>query len=225
MKFLLAAAAAILIPAGSAAAQDDSWSLDGYVGGVSDYRDRGISLSDRDPAALASLGLFHDGGFYLGMDAATIDGFGDADARAEFYAGYSIDRGDFIYDLSVELDTIHGDSSQFYPEFRFSAARDFGLAYTRAGVAYAPGGRWSNPSDQSVYVFGDLEIPVPTQPWLTIIGSVGHDVRSDSENLWDWSAGLSAFVGDFEVTATYMNSEFDGRLGRGRFVAGIRLFF
>lgn len=207
-------------------AQDEwSLSLDGYVGVTSDYRDRGLSLSDRDFAAVASVGAFFDNGFYTGVDAGNVDTPNGGDARLEFFAGYSLDTGGYVYDFSVELDSIHGDGSQYYPEFKASISRDFGLAFTRAGVAYAPDGRWSNPNNQSVYGFADLEIPVPNMPALTIIGHVGRDFRSDIQNLWDWSAGLSAFVGDAELSVSYEKSSFDGRIGSGRVIVGARLYF
>ena len=214
------------VVSGAAHAQDEwSLSLDGYVGLTSDYRDRGVSLSDRDFAAVASVGAFFDNGFYVGVDAGTVDTLNGGDARIETFAGYTIDTGSYIYDFSVELDSIHGDGSQYYPEFKASMSRDFGLAFTRAGVAYAPGGRWTNPNNQSFYSFADLEIPVPNMPALTIVGHVGRDFRSDVENLWDWSVGLSAFVGDAELTVTYDKSTFDGRIGSGRVIFGARMYF
>ncbi len=207
-------------------AQDEwSLSLDGYVGVTSDYRDRGLSLSDRDFAAVGSIGAFFENGFYTGVDAGTVDTANGGDARLEFFAGYSVDTGSYVYDFSVELDSIHGDSSQYYPEFKASVSRDFGLAFTRAGLAYAPGGRWANPNNQSFYSFADLEIPVPNMPALTIIGHVGRDFRNDIENLWDWSVGLSAFLGDAELNVSYEKSSFDGRIGSGRIIVGARMYF
>lgn len=201
------------------------FSIDGYVGIVTDYRDRGLSLSDRDIAVTGSLGLFHENGFYIGVDAASIDnGFG-ADVRTELFAGYTVDKGDYIYNVSFELDGIHGNGSDYYPELKASVARDFGLAFTRFGTAFAPDGRWSAPQSDSLYFYGDVELPVPTMPSLTIVTHLGHDFRSDINNLWDWSVGLSAFVGDVEFTATYDKSSLDQRIGRGRFIVGARLYF
>ncbi|MBO6506648.1 MAG: hypothetical protein JJ850_01325 [Kordiimonadaceae bacterium] len=225
-KNLIATALTVGLFASPAMAQDEwSLSLDGYVGVTTDYRDRGLSLSDRDFAAVVSVGAFFDNGFYAGVDAGTVDTANGGDARLELFAGYSLDTGGYVYDFSVEVDSIHGDSSQYYPEFKASISRDFGLAFTRAGVAYAPGGRWVNPNNQSFYSFADLEIPVPNMPSLTIIGHVGRDFRSDIENLWDWSVGLSAFVGDAELSVTYDKSSFDGRIGSGRVIVGARMYF
>ncbi|NVJ99224.1 MAG: hypothetical protein HWE25_13800 [Alphaproteobacteria bacterium] len=210
-----------------AAAQDDGGlAIDGYVGVVSDFRDRGLSLSDKDPAVVASVGAFADSGFYGGVVGAYFDGTVGADTKLEFYGGYQIDKGDYIYDFSVELDTYHGEgSSDLFPEFKASVARDFGLAFVRAGAAYAPDGRWNLPDNDSLYIFTDLEVPVPTMPELTLIGRIGHDFRQDRSNLWDWGIGLSAFINQVEVSLMYENSSLDHSAGDGRLVLGARLYF
>lgn len=207
-------------------AQDGSgFSIDGYIGGLTDYRDRGVSLSDRELALAGSIGAFHDSGFYFGLDAGTVDTFNGGDGRLELFSGYSVDAGDYVYDFSFELDSIHGDSSQYYPEFKASVSRDFGLAFIRSGAAFAPEGRWINPQNDSFYTFADLEIPIPTMPSVTIISHVGRDFRGGTGDLWDWSAGLSAFIGDAEFTLTYENSSLDARSGKGRVVFGARWYF
>lgn len=206
-------------------ARDGGVSIDGYVGGVTDYRDRGLSLSDRDVALAASIGAFFDSGFYVGLDAGTVDTFNGGDARLELFAGYSIDAGDYVYDFSVEMDSILGDRSQYYPEFKASISRDFGLAFTRAGIAYAPDGRWSNPQNDSVYTYADLEIPVPTLPALTVVSRVGRDFRGGISNAWDWSVGLSAFVGDAELSISYDDSSLERREASGRVIFGVRWYF
>ena len=228
MRFIKLIAVTVLSFAstGVALGQDQSdFSLDGYVGVTTDYRDRGLSLSDRDIAAIGSIGAFHDSGFYLGLDAGTVDTFNGSDARLELFAGYSLDAGDFVYDFSVELDTFHGNGSQFYPEFKVSASRDFGLAFTRAGIAFAPEGRWINPNNDSFYTFADLEIPVPNMPSLTLVSHVGRDFRGGVNDLWDWSVGLSAFVGDVELNVSYEDSSLDRREGSGRVIFGARFYF
>ncbi len=203
----------------------DGFAIEGYVGGVTDYRDRGLSLSDRGLAITGSVGAFHENGFYFGLDAGTVDIAGGGDARLEFFTGYSLDAGDYVYDISFELDTFHGGGSQYYPEVKASVSRDFGLAFTRAGVAFAPEGRWFTPGNDSLYTFADVEVPIPNIPALTLITHVGRDFRGDIENLWDWSVGVSAFVSDAELTLAYDTSSFDGRAGSGRVIFGARWYF
>jgi len=218
--------AAALVTA-SATAQDDdpTWSIEGYAGFYTDYRDRGLTLSDLDPTVAASMGLFHKSGFYAGIDAAKIDDGRGGDAKTEFYAGYSFDTGTYIYDLSVELDGIHGDTSDYYSEFKASIARDFGIAFIRGGLAYAPEGRWNTPDIDSFYTYADLELPVPAIPELTFISHVGYDARSSRSDLWDWSVGFSAFIQSFEVSISFEDSSLDQAIGNGRFILNTKIYF
>lgn len=229
MKTILAGSLFVAVVTGASAvsAQDESsWSLDGYFGGATDLRDRGLSLSDRDPVLSGSVGLFHDGGFSVGMDMALINDRLGNDGRTEFFVGYSLDKGDYIYDFTLELDGIHGDDSDFYPEFKASVSRDFGLAYVRGGIAYAPDGRWSTPDLDSFYTFADLEIPVPTIPELTLITHVGYDALSGgASDLWDWSVGVSAFIKDFEISLTLEDSSLDDPISNAQLVVGAKLYF
>jgi len=221
--------AAIVLSAASATAcqaQDDpAWSLDGYVGVSTDYRDRGISLSGRDPSVSASLGLFHKSGLYGGVDAALIGADFGSNQKTEFYIGYAIDKGDYIYDFSVELEGFHTNESNYYSEFKASVSRDFGLAFIRGGLAYAPEGRWNLPGVDSVYGYADLEVPVPSMPDLTLVTHVGYDVRDGRSNLWNWSVGVSAFINNFEVTLGYEDSSLDNQLAKGQLVLGAKFYF
>lgn len=226
MKSIIAGIMLAGISVTTVSAQEAEWDFDAYVGASSDYRDRGLRLSDGDFSAFGSVAAFHETGFYVGLDAASIkDGFGN-DARTEFYAGYTIDAGDYIYDFSVEAEGIHGDSSEFYPELKASIARDFGIAYIRGGVAYAFEGRWNTPGVDSFYNYLDLELPVPLAPSLTLLTHVGYDIRDGRSNLWDWSVGLSAFVMDnLELSVSYESNSLDQAIGKNGFMFGAKIYF
>ncbi|WP_262690318.1 TorF family putative porin [Kordiimonas aestuarii] len=224
-NILLGALAAICLSQVSFAQDEKPYSVDGYVGVTSDYRDRGLSLSDKDPTIMASVGLYHDNGFYVGGGVAAISESAGGDAKANLYAGYNFDADGFTYDLSVELDSIHGGDSSYYPEITGTVSRDFGLAFIRTGVTYAVDGRWSAPDSDSFYVFADLEVPVPTIPELTIISRLGYDMRQDRANLWDWGIGLSAFIDTFELTLMYEDSSLNGPRGSGAIIGGLKFYF
>lgn len=209
-------------------AQDDVPEIEitGYVGGVTDYRDRGLSLSDQDPTIVAALSVNHKSGFYVGTQGALIDDQFSRDAQLEFYAGYRFEARGFEYDISAELDSFFGGASdEYFPEFKASIARDFGLAYIKSGFAYAPEGRWNSPGVDSLYWSTNLEVPVPTLPALTVISRLGYDIRQNRSDLWDWSFGLSAFVGDLELSIVYEDSTLDQEIGDDAIVFGARFFF
>jgi uncharacterized protein (TIGR02001 family) len=209
-------------------AQDDipEIEINGYVGGVTDYRDRGLSLSDQDPTVVAALSIRHKSGFYIGTQGALIDDQFGRDGQLEFFAGYQFESGGFEYDISAELDSFFGGvRDEYFPEFKASVARDFGIAYIKTGLAYAPEGRWNTPGVDSLYWSTNFEFPVPTLPALTLISRVGYDFRQDRSDLWDWSVGLSAFVGDVEFSVAYEDSSLDQAIGDDAIVFGARLYF
>lgn len=203
------------------------------IGLTHDRRDRGIAQSDFEPSPDFRLSLT-SGGAFAGFSAASIEDFRGSEAQLRAYAGYGISVSGFMLDASINMDSVHGETfSRFYPEIETSISRDFGLAYFRSGLQWAMEGRWSAPDNDSVYGFFDVELPVPTMPDITVIGHVGYDVRSDLEDVFDWSIGASYFLGELEVTLSYVDSHFKDQvpfnpgldLGRGRFVVGTRYFF
>ena len=58
---------------------------------ASQYRFRGISLSDEKAALQGTINLSHQSGFYAGVWGSSLDGFGElggSNLEADFYAGY-----------------------------------------------------------------------------------------------------------------------------------------
>ena len=207
---------------------ESDWSLDGYVSLGTDYRDRGLSLTKDDPVLVGNMTLGHTAGWYAGVKAAYLANGFPFNGQAEFFLGRSFESNTgYIYDLSLELDTYWGDKGDnialfpngpaldgrySFPEINASVARDFGLIYTRMGLAYAPDGRWSNMDGNSLYGYMDVDIPIPMMPELTFIGHMGYDVIGNGyKNRFDWGAGISAFVNDTEFTLMYEKATGDTR--------------
>ena len=87
----------------AAAQEDTETEVPGGQGGLSlsaeanllsDFRFRGISRSDPDPAVQGSLTASVPGGFYLGGRAATLNETGNlGGAQLDLYAGFGADLG------------------------------------------------------------------------------------------------------------------------------------
>jgi len=77
------------------------------IGGVSDYRYRGISQSRLKPAVQGGVDFSADSGFYLGFWGSSIkwikDAGGDAPAELDFYGGYKADivKDSLSYDVGL----------------------------------------------------------------------------------------------------------------------------
>ena len=82
--YRLILAAALLASSAPAFAQ----AIDGEVGVLSDYRFRGISLSNRDPAVQGGIDAAFSSGFFVGTWASNIADYGGSKVEVDLYAGY-----------------------------------------------------------------------------------------------------------------------------------------
>ncbi len=103
------AAVALLALSGAAFAQakapEPDYTLSFNVGGVTDYRYRGISQSRLQPAVQGGADFAHKSGVYLGFWGTTIkwvkDGGGDSNVELDFYGGYKGEAAGIAYDVGV----------------------------------------------------------------------------------------------------------------------------
>ena len=167
---------------------------------LSDYRFRGVSRSDEDPAVQAALTLNHDSGLYGGATATTLKGvdsfrlrdpgFRDlGDAELDLYAGYvaqlgggfSLDGG-LLYYLFLG-----GDGATDYAEPYASLSYLIGPVDLTAGAKYAPSQRAIGNEDM-LYLYGQVDATIPFQPWR-FTALVGHQDWGRFGDYWTWSLG------------------------------------
>lgn len=240
MKLKLAALAAALVASGAAVAQaapEPDYSYSFNVGGVTDYRFRGISQTRLRPALQFGADLEHKSGFYIGTWGSTIkwidDAGGDADVEVDFYGGYKTSFGDFGFDLGVlrylypgsEL-AVNPDTTELYLAGSWGPAT---LKYSHA-VTNLFG---AADSKNSWYV--DLSASFDIGYWgLSLTPHVGHQkVKNNSGSSYtDWSLTLSKeFAPGLEGSLAYVSTDIDvpapgGRnLGKSGAVLGLKYSF
>jgi uncharacterized protein (TIGR02001 family) len=141
---VLSAVAAV--PAVNAADTTLSWNL----GVVNDYRFRGVSQSNKDPAVQGGIDFAHKSGFYLGTWASSID-FGTTDPKADVevdvYGGYKWTAG-----LDWDVGVIHyaypgSDSALDWP---FTEVY-LGAGYGPFSVKYYHTGDYTGVTSESAY--------------------------------------------------------------------------
>ncbi len=93
----IGAAPAFAQTAAAPAAPTPDWAFTANVGLFSDYRFRGISQTNRNPAIQGGFDLAHSSGFYVGNWNSNVDSaqYTGANAEMDFYGGYkhSFDGG------------------------------------------------------------------------------------------------------------------------------------
>jgi len=193
--------AAIAMPAAAKAEDEPSFpKISGTAAFVSDYRFRGVSLSNRDPAVQASIQLTTKPGFFIGAWGSSIAEYGatedssGATTEIDLYGGWSGPLGPMTATVGVYSYLYPGGTNVDAFEFYGTLAGSFGPATLTVGLNWAPD--QSNLSRSSRYVFGALGVAIPGTP-LTFKTSIGHergafvvDGTGSTTNKFDYLLGV-----------------------------------
>lgn len=219
---LIATAMVLITPVVSA--DDSPHEFSANVALSTDYRFRGISQTSDDPALSGGFDYSYTPyGFYAGVWASNLD-FNvpdpdPADLEIDFYGGFSGEFSSGIPGLGWDIgglyyyypgsDTGPGVADYDYFEAYGSLSYDFGSFNVAAGLAYSPD--YFFESDDSLYVYGDVGVPLPV--WdLSLAGHVGHqDIDNNAQfgtpDYMDWSIGLSKDIGPFTFDISYIDTD------------------
>ena len=166
----------------------------------SDYRFRGISRSDEDPAIEAGLNVRHESGLYAGARGTSLRGndafrlrnpaFRDqGDVEMDLYAGYGRELGGG-FDLDAGLiyyAFAGGRGATDYVEPYASLSYLIGPVQLTGGAKYAPSQAATGREDM-LYLFGQVDVSVPFRPW-TISAAAGRQDWGAFGSYWNWSVG------------------------------------
>lgn len=198
--------------------------LSATIGVVSDYRFRGVSLSDTDPAVQVGVTVSHESGLYVGAWASNIAENPGDDVEVDLFAGFS--GGDTVtYDIGATYYLYPGFSDANYVEFIGKVGTTVGPATLGGIVAYAPS--QDGTGNQDNFYFGaNASVGIPNSP-VSVVGSIGHEDGAFGDNKLDWSLGLTANVADYlSVGASYVDTNRNlGGLGKAGAVFSATLTF
>ena len=197
---------------------------------LSDYRFRGISRSDEDPAGQAALSLTHISGLYAGATATTLKGldsfrlrdpaFRDlGDVELDLYAGYGAQLGGgFALDAGLLYYLfVGGDGPTDYIEPYASLSYLIGPAEFTAGARYAPS-QDAIGNEDMLYLFGQADVSIPFRPWR-FTALVGHQDWGDFGGYWTWSLGVEHRLNlgrsaDAAIGLRYVDTSLPSRSGQ-----------
>jgi uncharacterized protein (TIGR02001 family) len=135
---------------------------------VSDYRFRGVSLSDQNPAAQLSIAYDHSSGWYAGAFASTAE-LADQTRRnlqTLAYAGYARrSRPGLNWEVGASYSAFSGAGSYDYPEVYIGIAWD----KLSGRIYYAP----DYFGQRSRVLYGELNGALALRDRLHLIGHVG----------------------------------------------------
>ena len=218
MKALRAAAvlAALLVSTPALAQDEETPGIEAADGGVfvsgealilSDYRFRGISRSDEDPALQGQVTVSTLGGFYAGARGTTMKGTPLGDIELDLYAGYAVPLG---LASTVDVGLIYylfpdGSGDTDYFESYASLSHTLGPAEGTLGVKYAP--KQAAVGDEDVlYLFGEVEGAIPLTP-VTLTAGAGWQDAGAFGRYWNWSLGGRYDFGPVEAGVRYVDTD------------------
>jgi uncharacterized protein (TIGR02001 family) len=179
--------------------------LTGGVAVVSDYRFRGVSLSDKDFAVQPYLAVKHESGLYVGAWASNLSENDGDDLEMDLYAGFA-GGDDLTYDIGATYYVYPGVSNLNYVEFTGKLGSTMGPATVGVQLSYVPS-QGNTGDEDNVYVATNATIALPNSP-ISIVGSLGLEdgaFTAGSEKL-DWSLGMTAAISDFTLGVSYVDT-------------------
>lgn len=196
-----------------AAAMDVS----GELGAVSDYRFRGVSLSNGHPAVQGSVTLEHDSGLFAELWTSTLGSSGPANVELDFTGGYEKELSKhFSFSLSGTGYIYPRAGADNYVEATASGTATYGAASASLGVSYAPAQRGlrdeAGRRHDNVYGFGDAALELSGTP-VTLNAHLGYERGAFDEvergGKWDWSLGAEVKHKGIKLGLSYVGSDAD----------------
>jgi hypothetical protein len=193
-----ALALSLILVSSAAMAEEEAsdFTISGSVAGVSDYRFRGVSQTDKDPAIQGSIQLNHKSGFYVGVFGSNLAGwgtFGGPNLESDIYGGFKFPVSEGVtVDVGLTWYMYAGGANETdFAEPYVKVSGTAGPVALTAGVAYAPkqqalgrvyrtgaeyvAGTPFDPGDKedNLYVWGDAAAAIPSTPF-TVKGHLGY---------------------------------------------------
>jgi uncharacterized protein (TIGR02001 family) len=189
------------------AAEEESGpiSVSGGVTVVSDYRFRGVSLSDKDFAVQPTLTISHESGLYVGVWGSNLAENPGDDIEVDLYAGFS--GGDAVtYDIGATYYLYPGVSSFNYVEFTGKLGTTLGPATVGVQLSYVPS-QDNTGNQDNVYYGANAAFAIPDTP-ITLTGSIGTEdgAFTAGDEKVDWSLGATASFSGFTAGVAYVDS-------------------
>ena len=206
-KVILAALLVGTAYSGYAAADD----ISANVALATEYRFRGISQTDRDPAIQGGFDYGHESGLYIGTWASNVS-FTDGGTEIDVYAGWS---GDVAENLSLDLGVLYygypEDNDADYVEI-YGSVGFFGAT---VGLNYSP--EYTYDTGDYFYLYGDYSLPLG-ESGLSLDAHVGWNLFEDDDaltsfgldngdNYIDYSIGLTFPFAGVDLSLAYVGTD------------------
>ncbi len=210
----------------AAAAQASPVAVELELGVVSDYRFRGLSLSDEQPALQAGVTATLANGAYGYVWGSTIDEYGagadgkGAKVEVDMVLGWAGSLGGLDLDASAQIYAYPGGTDVTYVEFPLTVSRAAGAWRWTLGAAYAPAQTALDDRDNG---YGWAALAWEGAPVQVSVRAGYEDGAYAPSGKWDWSVGVSRAFGPVTAGLAYVDS--DDAAGSAGIVASLTATF
>lgn len=200
-------------------AGESGLSFSANVAFATEYRFRGVNLSDGEFAIQGGFDVSHDSGLYIGTWASNIDeqtvGYGSTEV--DLYGGWSGNVGEgvsadvgVIYYMYPDAPGVSGDTD--YIEFYGSVSFSLASVSVTPGIAYAPD-QSSLGSTDNIYLYTDVSVGIPDTP-ISLNAHIGYTdgflTFTNDSKAFDWSVSADYALSDtFSLNVAYIGVEGD----------------
>ena len=189
-----------------------SVSLSANISIVSDYRFRGLSLSNRDPALQGGVDASTKAGFFAGVWTSTVADTGGSNNEVDLYGGYANSLSGLDYSLRAVGYVYPGGEDVNYYELFANVGKTLGAATVQLQLAYIPS--QDNFANENIYAGASGNVALPGTQFM-LNAAFGRE-SSTGFRKWDWRAGVSWTYDIVTLSATYVDSDFDDETEAGR---------
>jgi uncharacterized protein (TIGR02001 family) len=205
-------------------------SISGSGAVVSDYRFRGISQTNKRPAAQVGFSISHQSGFYASWWGSSIDDYvaNGSDVENDLIVGYRHSFGNTTIDGGVLYYWYPGSAgaNTDFAEPYVSVAQAFGPLTAKVTANYAPKQTAltiGNGKEDNFYLAGDLAYALPNTP-VSLTGHLGHSwgpsYLTIGDSYTDWNVGASFAHGPVTVGLVYVDTNKTALSPSGRNISG-----
>lgn len=201
----------------------NDFSFSGSATFVSDYRFRGLSLSDKDFAIQGGLNLNHKSGFYVSTWASSIQEFAGSETELDLYAGHSGSIGNLSTNVGVIAYIYPGSDNTTYYEVYGSVSGTMKNISWTLGSAYA----WDQNNiggQDNIYVYLSGSRPLGNSGF-SVNGYIGYEDGAFGTDKWDWNAGLSYSFQRYTLGVSYVDTNTGNGTGSAGVIASISASF
>jgi uncharacterized protein (TIGR02001 family) len=191
--------------------------ISGNVALTSDYRFRGISQSDKNPAIQGGFDMEFSPGFYVGtwgssVDFDSNDGY-DGSLELDYYAGWSSAIGDTDFGIDVgyiyyDYPGDNGDEGDYGEVYVSGSWKDISLSVNYSDDYYGGTGKfYYYAADYSLSLFDKLSVDFHVG--YNDFDKAGEFLSNDQDQYTDWSVTLGYSWAGVDFSVAYVDTDLD----------------